>query len=126
MDAKYVIYYYNKYAGWDSFVVKGPVVPSVTVVRDTYTNPRRRSRIYQSNVVTNYKINTGILTDKESPVVSEIVASPEVVLHDLENKNLISVKVITDSVERKTFRNQGRQFATYQFDLESEITQVRR
>ena len=126
VDAKYVIYYYNKYAGWDSFVVKGPVVPSVTVARDTYTNPRRRSRIYQSNVVTNYKINTGILTDKESPVVSEIVASPEVVLHDLENNNLISVKVITDSVERKTFRNQGRQFATYQFDLESEITQVRR
>lgn len=126
VDAKYVIYYYNKYAGWDSFVVKGPVVPSVTVARDTYTNPRRRSRVYQSNVVTNYKINTGILTDKESPVVSEIVASPEVVLHDLENKNLISVKVITDSVERKTFRNQGRQFATYQFDLESETTQVRR
>ena len=126
VDAKYVIYYYNKYAGWDSFVVKGPVVPSVTVARDTYTNPRRRSRIYQSNVVTNYKINTGILTDKESPVVSEIVASPEVVLHDLENNNLISVKVITDSVERKTFKNQGRQFATYQFDLESETTQVRR
>ena len=126
VDAKYVIYYYNKYAGWDSFVVKGPVVPSVTVARDTYSNPRRRSRVYQSNVVTNYKINTGILTDKESPVVSEIVASPEVVLHDLENNNLISVKVITDSVERKTFRNQGRQFATYQFDLESEITQVRR
>lgn len=126
VDAKYVIYYYNKYAGWDSFVVKGPVVPSVTVARDTYTNPRRRSRVYQSNVVTNYKINTGILTDTESPVVSEIVASPEVVLHDLENKNLISVKVITDSVERKTFRNQGRQFATYQFDLESEITKVRR
>ena len=126
VDAKYVIYYYNKYAGWDSFVVKGPVVPSVTVARDTYTNPRRRSRVYQSNVVTNYKINTGILTDKESPVVSEIVASPEVVLHDLENNNLISVKVITDSVERKTFRNQGRQFATYQFDLESETTQVRR
>ncbi len=126
VDAKYVIYYYNKYAGWDSFVVKGPVVPSVAVARDTYSNPRRRSRIYQSNVVTNYKINTGILTDKESPVVSEIVASPEVVLHDLENKNLISVKVITDSVERKTFRNQGRQFATYQFDLESEITKVRR
>lgn len=126
VDAKYVIYYYNKYAGWDSFVVKGPVVPSVTVARDTYTNPRGRSRVYQSNVVTNYKINTGILTDKESPVVSEIVASPEVVLHDLENNNLISVKVITDSVERKTFRNQGRQFATYQFDLESEITKVRR
>lgn len=126
VDAKYVIYYYNKYAGWDSFVVKGPVVPSVTVARDTYTNPRGRSRVYQSNVVTNYKINTGILTDLESPVVSEIVASPEVVLHDLENSNLISVKVITDSVERKTFRNQGRQFATYQFDLESEITKVRR
>lgn len=126
VDAKYVIYYYNKYAGWDSFVVKGPVVPSVTVARDTYTNPRRRSRVYQSNAVLNYKINTGILTDKESPVVSEIVASPEVILHDLENNNLISVKVITDSVERKTFRNQGRQFATYQFDLESEITQVRR
>ena len=126
VDAKYVIYYYNKYAGWDSFVVKGPVVPSVTVARDTYTNPRGRSRVYQSNVVTNYKINTGILTDTESPVVSEIVASPKVVLHDLENKNLISVKVITDSVERKTFRNQGRQFATYQFDLESEITKVRR
>ena len=126
VDAKYVIYYYNKYAGWDSFVVKGPVVPSVAVARDTYTNPRRRSRVYQSNVVTNYKINTGILTDKESPVVSEIVASPEVILHDLENKNLISVKVITGSVERKTFKNQGRQFATYQFDLESETTQVRR
>ena len=126
VDAKYVIYYYNKHAGWDSFVVKGPVVPSVAVARDTYTNPRRRSRVYQSNVVTNYKINTGILTDKESPVVSEIVASPEVVLHDLENKNLISVKVITGSVERKTFKNQGRQFATYQFDLESETTQVRR
>ena len=126
VDAKYVIYYYNKHAGWDSFVVKGPVVPSVTVARDTYSNPRRRSRVYQSNVVDNYKINTGILTDKESPVVSEIVASPEVVLHDLENNNLISVKVITDSVERKTFKNQGRQFAAYQFDLESEITQVRR
>ena len=126
VDAKYVIYYYNKYAGWDSFVVKGPVVPSVTVARDTYSNPRRRSRVYQNSVVDNYKVSTGILTDKESPVVSEIVASPKVVLHDLENNNLISVKVITDSVERKTFRNQGRQFATYQFDLESEIIKIRR
>ena len=126
VDAKYVIYYYNKYAGWDSFIVKGPVVPSVTVARDTYSNPRRRSRVYQNSVVDNYKVSTGILTDKESPVVSEIVASPKVVLHDLENNNLISVKVITDSVERKTFRNQGRQFATYQFDLESEIIKIRR
>lgn len=126
VDAKYVLYYYNKYAGWDSFVIKGPVVPSVDIARNNYINFRRNSRTYQNNVVEKFKVNTGVLTDTVSPVVSELASSPRLVLHDIVQDKLVPVKVTTNSVERKTFWNQGRQFATYQFDLESDLTQIRR
>lgn len=126
VDAKYVLYYYNKYAGWDSFVIKGPVIPSVDVTRNTYLNYRRNSRSYQNGVVGKFRVNTGILSDEISPVVTEFAASPRLVLHELDRDILIPVKVSTTSIERKTFRNQGRQFAKYEFDLEADLAQIRR
>lgn len=126
VDAKYVLYYYNKYAGWDSFVIKGPVIPSIDVTRNTYLNYRRNSRSYQNGVVGKFRVNTGILTDEVSPVVTEFAASPRLVLHELDRDILIPVKVSTDSIERKTFRNQSRQFAKYEFDLEADLSQIRR
>lgn len=126
VDAKYVLYYYNKYAGWDSFVIKGPVIPSVDVTRNTYLNYRRNSRSYQNGVVGKFRVNTGILSDETSPVVTEFAASPRLVLHELDRDILIPVKVSTTSIERKTFRNQGRQFAKYEFDLEADLAQIRR
>ena len=126
VNARYVLYYYNKYGGWDSFVIKGPVIPSVDVTRNTYLNYRRNSRTYQNGVVGKFRANTGILTDDVSPVVTEFAASPRLVLHELERDILIPVKVTTNSIERKTFFNQGRQFAKYEFDLEADLSQIRR
>lgn len=126
VNARYVLYYYNKYGGWDSFVIKGPVIPSVDVTRNTYLNYRKNSRTYQNGVVGKFKVNTGILTDNVSPVVTEFAASPRLVLHELDRDILIPVKVTTNSIERKTFFNQGRQFAKYEFDLEADLSQIRR
>lgn len=126
-NIKYAIYYYNKFGGWDSFMIKGPVVPSVDATRNNYMNSRRNTRTYQVGVVDRYRVNTGILTDEESLAIAEIVSSPRVILHKIDRAStLIPVKASTNSVEKKTFRNQGHQFATYQFDLEADLNQIRR
>lgn len=123
---KWVIYYYNKYAGWDSFVIKGPVVPGEKTTPERYLLSRRNFKTYQVGASETFRVNTGTLTDRESQAIAEIITSPSIVLHDLENDKLVNVTCNSTSVEKKTFRNQGRTFANYTLEFESNLSRIRR
>lgn len=131
VDADYQIIFLNEFGGWDSFVVKGPVVPLSNIARNNFQSFRRRTSTYQNNVTKRYNVSTGILTDEISPVVTRILGSPKLYLiqHNIPGGTTTrgtNVRGVTDSVEERTFKNQGRQFAVYQFDLEEEETKIRR
>ena len=122
----WVLYYYNSRGGWDSFVVCGPVIPSVTRQGLNYLHNRRSYKAYQVGITNRWLIKTGTLLDEEAKAVPEIVASPSVILHDLKNDVLIPVRPVDNTVEKKTFRNQGREFASYEFEVEENLNRIRR
>lgn len=126
-NAKWVVYFRNKRNGLEWLVLEGTVVPMVEVTRNNYLQGVvRYTKTYLNKVVDKWKCNTGTMSDEWSYLVSEMIQSPNVALHDIKNDVIYAVKPVTTSVEKKTFWNQGRQFATYQFDLESILTQARR
>ena len=122
------VYFWNSLGGLDALPLYGPVIPSIEVTRNNYLQGiYNYTRSYLNGVVDRWRCNTGIVPDELSPMVREMIASPEVALQDSTNTGRAYVtRPITNSIEEKTFWNQGRKFATYQFDLESILTQERR
>lgn len=126
-DSNWMVYFRNKYNGLESLLLKGTVVPSIDVTRNNYLQGvYRYTRSYLNGEVSKWKCNTGIIPDSQSYLVSEMIGATEVVLHDVPNGKKYITRANTNTVEKKTFWNQGRKFATYEFELESILTKLRR
>lgn len=126
-NSNWVVYFPNKHGGWESLVLEGTVVPSVNVTRNNYLQGvYSYTRSYLNGVVDSWECNTGIVSDSESFLVSEMISAPDVILHDIKHQRFYYLRPNTNSIQKKTFWNQGRKFATYEFELESVLTQTRR
>lgn len=117
IDSKYVLYYYNKLGGWDSLPVAGVVIPEHEYERSTVGVKRLTTLDY--NVLGNkkYELHTGILMDDQAKEVDNLVGSVKLYLQDTSNSTLIPVRVIDDSVQIKSYKNQGRSFPMYSFNV---------
>lgn len=126
--AKWVVYFRNRKNGLESLPIEGTVVPQVDVERNNYLQGVvNYTRTYLSKVIDKWTCRTGIVDDKTSEfLVNVMIQSPEVLLHDIKNDKVYTTRPITTSIEKKTFWNQGRQFATYEFELENIQTKSRR
>ena len=123
---KYVVYYYNRFGGWDFVACKGPVVPTVNTTRESYLQNRRWYRDYQVNVKEGFRLNTGTISDLAAKGVYELIKSPICVVHNLTTDELTVCKPSTTSLECKSFRNQGRKYASYEFEVLAEESKIRR
>lgn len=127
-----VLYYLNRYGGWDCFLIEGKVVKT-----DTYDKLKFRKNYvtetlefgrmqYHNDITTKYALNTGWLTDRQSENLAfNLLSSTQVYLHilDTDNSNLIYPVVITDeSAEYKYYKN-GRKLVSYQINVETSQTQ---
>ena len=127
-----VLYYLNRYGGWDCFLIEGKVVKT-----DTYDKLKFRKNYvtetlefgrmqYHNDIITKYALNTGWLTDRQSENLAfNLLSSTQVYLHilDTDNPNLIYPVVITDkSAEYKYYKN-GRKLVSYQINVETSQTQ---
>lgn len=126
VNARYVLYYYNKFGGVDSIPVEGVVLPEVSYERSTIGRQRLHTTDYDILGSKTYELNTGFFNDLQAEEVDNIVGSPYLLLQDLKDRSIVRVRGIDDSVEIKSFRNQDRKFPVYAFKVQEVETKRRK
>ena len=73
---------------------------------------------YLKNLTTSYKLTTGYLTDAQAKLMPNLIETTKAYLCELDTKNYIPVLINNNSVDIKTYRNQGRKLFTYTIDVQ--------
>ena len=122
--AKYAIYYLNPLGGWDQLLIEGKVVKTIKFENKTFksnfdnnTN-EFQNKHYLKNLTTSYKLTTGHLTDEQAKLMPNLIETTKAYLCELDTKTYIPVLINNNSVDIKTYRNQGRKLFTYTIDVQ--------
>ena len=122
--AKYAIYYLNPLGGWDQLLIEGKVVKTIKLENKTFkrnfdnnTN-EFENKHYLKNLTTSYKLTTGYLNDAQAKLMPNLIETTKAYLCELDTKNYIPVLINNNSVDIKTYRNQGRKLFTYTIDVQ--------
>lgn len=122
--AKYAIYYLNPLGGWDQLLIEGKVVKTIKLENKSYkrnfdnnTN-EFENKHYLKNLTTSYKLTTGYLTDAQAKLMPNLIETTKAYLCELDTNTYIPVLINNNSVDIKTYRNQGRKLFTYTIDVQ--------
>lgn len=122
--AKYAIYYLNTLGGWDQLLIEGKVVKTIKLDNKTFkrnfdnnTNDFQNKH-YLKNLTTSYKFTTGYLTDDQAKLMPNLIETTKAYLCELDTNTYIPVLINNNSVDIKTYRNQGRKLFTYTIDVQ--------
>ena len=122
--AKYAIYYLNPRGGWDQLLIEGKVVKNIKLENKTFkinfdnnTN-EFQNKHYLKNLTTSYKLTTGYLTDEQAKLMPNLIETTKAYLCELDTHTYIPVLINNNSVDIKTYRNQGRKLFTYTIDVQ--------
>ena len=122
---KYALYYLNAYGGWDCLLVDGGDKSTDNYTRSTFkqeydnTVPSNRGTVnYLNTISRTVSLGTGYMTDAESAKMHHLVGSTNVYLYDIMNDELRPVVMSTNSLVKKTYRNNGAQLVRYDFNVE--------
>lgn len=122
--AKYAIYYLNQLGGWDQLLIEGKVVKTIKLDNKTFkrnfdnnTN-EFQNKHYLKNLTTSYKFTTGYLTDEQAKLMPNLIETTKAYLCELDTNTYIPVLINNNSVDIKTYRNQGRKLFTYTIDVQ--------
>ena len=122
--AKYAIYYLNPLGGWDQLLIEGKVVKTIKLENktlkinfDNNTN-EFQNKHYLKNLTTSYKLTTGYLNDEQAKLMPNLIETTKAYLCELDTKTYIPVLINNNSVDIKTYRNQGRKLFTYTIDVQ--------
>lgn len=130
--SKYCLYYVNGYGGWDSFLINGndkrtDKLTSYTYVKSCNNNTTEfGSKKYLNVVKPTYELFTDWLNDDESSRMWHLLESTEVYLHNLETDKIIPVNITNNSVDYKTFTNNGKKKYYYKISVEESQTKIRK
>ena len=122
--AKYAIYYLNPLGGWDQLLIEGKVVKTIKLEKKSYkrnfennTN-EFENKHYLKNLTTSYKLTTGYLTDAQAKLMPNLIETTKAYLCELDTNNYSPVLINNNSVDIKTYRNQGRKLFTYTIEVQ--------
>lgn len=124
---KYCLYYVNAFGGWDSFLINGNDKRTDEVTRYNYTRAVNNTTTNHSSVnyfntyKPQYRLYTHYLTDEEASRMYHLLESTTVYLHNLEEDKVIPVTINSNSVEYKTFTNNGKKKFYYTIDVTGDI-----
>ena len=122
--AKYAIYYLNPLGGWDQLLIEGKVIKNIKLENKTFkTNFDNNTNEFQNkhylkNLTTSYKLTTGHLTDEQAKLMPNLIETTKAYLCELDTNRYIPVLINNNSVDIKTYRNQGRKLFTYTIDVQ--------
>lgn len=121
---RYALIYLEPSGKWNSFLMEG--THRITDRFNSYTAERNYNNQtyefgknkYINEITTQYELNTGWLSDRESELFAKnVLRSIKVYLQDIDGNKIIPV-VITDSdVERKRYKNE-KQLISYSITVE--------
>ena len=122
--AKYAIYYLNPLGGWDQLLIEGKVVKTIKLENKTFkrnfdnnTN-EFQNKHYLKNLTTSYKLTTGYLTNAQAKLMPNLIETTKAYFCELDTNTYIPVLINNNSVDIKTYRNQGRKLFTYTIDVQ--------
>ena len=128
----YVIYYINAYGGVDAFMpqhakMRTDNITSYDMQQQYHTgNSEFAQKRYLVDVQPTWQFNTGWLTDEQSSRMHHLIESPMVYLYDMAKSVYIPVVMTENSLQYKTWFNQGRKKVSYTFTLKESQTKQRR
>ena len=124
-NAKYALYYSNRYGGWDSFLIEGKVTRKESYqnyyTASNYNNNTIQfgKKVYHNVITTRYELHTGWLSDSQSENLAfNLLTSNNVYLHNLENDTIKPVLITNTETDYKTFRNQNNKMFNYTIEVE--------
>ncbi len=124
---KYCLYYVNAYGGWDSFLINGNDKRTDEITRYNFIKAVNNTTTNHSNVnylntyKPQYRLYTHYLTDEEASRMFHLLESTTVYLHNLEEDVIIPVTINSNTVEYKTFTNNGKKKFYYTIDVTGDI-----
>lgn len=121
----WVLYYLNRFGGWDAFVIEGKVVRKDTYKRNTFAKAIDNSTIehesqdYTNQITVGYTLNTGWLSDEESSNLAfNMLNTNKAYLHDIQHNKIMPVRITNASTEYKTFKN-TKKLVSYSITVEA-------
>ena len=124
----YGLYYVNAYGGWDSLAMNGTQTDSYTrhELATDYDNTKQ-SAIGRSDFVNEvdmrYNLRTPWMSELGASRMHHLVGTNLAVIHEFATGRILPVAIVTDSVQYKTYRSNGR--TPISFDLEVTVAQDR-
>lgn len=101
----WALYYINKTGGWDMLALRGKVIETDNIDRNSIQG-KDGTTVYRTVSEKTYKLNTGRLTDAQSLMIAEqLSVSRNVILHNLKDNTLKGVHITDNSIEYKQYRN---------------------
>ena len=126
------LYYLNARGGWDSFLIEGKVKRTDNMSQSDYgrkydnTTAQFGKTRYMNEITESYELHTGWLTDDQAArLAKHLLPSNRVYAHNLETDRIFPVVITDSNAEYKTFKNEKR-LVSYQINISSSQTMVRR
>lgn len=130
---RYVLYYVNAYGGWDTLQLRGNGIEADNWTRNTYDTDYD-NRVQQNRGTVDYlnrqekrwTLRTGWLDDRGASRMHNLLGSPMVFLHDLDEDRILPVGITTEDAPYKTYKNEGGRLVNYEFEVALQQERVRR
>ena len=124
-NAKYALYYLNRYGGWDGFLIEGNVTKKDGYNRYYIDTPYNNNsidfgkKVYHNEIVTSYELHTSWLNDSQSGNLAfNLLSSNMVYIHNLVENTIEPVVIVDAEAVYKTFKNQGNKLCNYTINVE--------
>ena len=129
---EYVIYYINAFGGMDAFTPQNSKMRTDNITSYDMTQRYNDAvsdftqKRYLAEVQPTWQFNTGWLTDAQSVKMHHLIESPLVYLYDCAAGTYTPVVMTENSLQYKTWFNQGKKKISYSFTLKQSQTKQRR
>ena len=131
-QTRYVLYYENAYGGIDAMPVLGNATLTDKITAYTTKNQVRvpstsfSYRRYLNEIQKTWEFKTGFLSDGQASRMHHLFESTMVYVYDMRTDTLYPVVIDENSLEYKTYRNQGRKFFNYSFKVRESQDKIRK
>lgn len=131
--ADYAVYYLNSLGGWDSFAIQGNAKKSDTITQYTMDRAFDNTTLdyeadrYISEIIGQYELSTGWLTDEQSEnLANNLIGSNKVYLHNLKSDKIFPVIITDSNVTYQTYRNNGNKLCRYTIKMKESQSKIRK
>ena len=125
--SRYKIHYINAMGGYDTMVLEAPRdLRTDNFSFDNYETNFNNQNIqqrgvnrYKVDITPKWELHTGWLNDEQSKKMYNVFSSTMIWLEDTEEDKIYPVHITNNSLDYKTFTNNGKKLISYTINLES-------